>query len=50
MHHVDRNSERRGGDIALIYKMCLEVRPNELLKFTQFDHMSCRVIINTIEY
>ena len=34
-HHVDRNSERRGGGIALIYKMCLEV------KFTQFEHMSC---------
>ena len=33
MHHVDRNSERRGGCIALIYKMCLEVRPNKLLKF-----------------
>ena len=36
MHHVDRNSERRGAGIALIYKMCLEVRPNKLLKFTQF--------------
>ena len=24
MHHVDRNSERRGGGISLIYKMCLE--------------------------
>ena len=45
MHHVDRNSERRGGGIALIYKVCLEVRPNKLLKFTQFEHMSCRVII-----
>ena len=40
MHHVDRNSERRGGGIDLIYKMCLEVRPNKLLKFTQFEHMS----------
>ena len=48
MHHVDRNSERRGGCIASIYKMCLEVRPNNLLKFTQFEHMSCRVIINKI--
>ena len=48
MHHVDRNSERRGGGIALIYKMCLEVRPNKLLKFTQFEHMPCRVIINKI--
>ena len=46
MHHVDRNSERRGGGIALIYKMCLDVRPNKLLKCTQFEHMSCRVIIN----
>ena len=48
MYHVDRNSERRGGGIALIYKVCLEVRPNKLLKFTQFtqfEHMSCRVII-----
>ena len=45
MHHVDRNSELRGGCIALIYKMCLEVRPNKLVKFTQFAHMSCRVII-----
>ena len=48
MHHVDRDSERRGGGIALIYKVCLEVRPNKLLKFTQFEHMSCRVIINKI--
>ena len=48
MYHVDRNSERRGGGITLIYKMCLEVRPNKLLKFTQFEHMSCRVIINKI--
>ena len=46
MHHVDRNSERGGGGIAFIYKMCLEVRPNKLLKYTQFEHMSCRVIIN----
>ena len=47
MHHVYRNSERRGGGIALIYKMCLEGRPNKLLKFTQFEHiMSCKVIIN----
>ena len=28
--------------------MCLEVRPNKLRKFTQFEHMSCRVIINKI--
>ena len=48
MHPVDRNSERRGGGIALIYKVCLEVRPNKLLKFTQFEHMSCRVIIHKI--
>ena len=33
-------------NVTLIYKMCLEVRPNKLLKFTQFEHMSCRVIIN----
>ena len=46
MRHVDPNS--RAGGIALIYKMCLEVRPNKLLKFTQFEHMSCRVIINKI--
>ena len=26
--------------------MCLEVRPNKLLRFTQFEYMSCRVIIN----
>ena len=46
MHYVDRNSERDGG-IALIYKTCLEVRPNKQLKCTQFEHiMSCRMIIN----
>ena len=48
MHHVDRNSKRRGGGITLINKMCLEVSPNKLPKFTQFEHMSCRVIINKI--
>ena len=26
--------------------MCLEVRPNKQLKFSQFEHMSCRVILN----
>ena len=46
MHHVDRNSKLRGGGIALIYKMCLEVRPNKVLEFTLFEHMSCRMIIN----
>ena len=50
MHHVDQSSERRGGGIALIYKMCLEVGPNKLLKFTQFEHMSCRVIINKMNF
>ena len=49
MHHVDRNSELRGGGIAIIYKMCLEVRPNTLLIFTQFEHMLCRVIINKMK-
>ena len=44
MYHVDRNS----GGIALIFLMCLEVRHNKLLIFTQFEHMSCRVIINKI--
>ena len=46
MHYIDRNSERMGGGIALIYKMCLKMTPNKLIKFTQFEHMSCRLIIN----
>ena len=46
MHHIDRNSEHRAGGIAFIYKMCLEVTPNKLLKFAQFQYMSCRIIIN----
>ena len=48
MYHNDRNREHMGGGIALIYKICLEVKPYKLLKFTQFEHMSCRVIINKI--
>ena len=50
MHHVDRNSEHSGRGISLIYKMRLEVRPDKILKFTQFEHMPYRVIINTNEY
>ena len=47
MHHVDRNSKRRGGDIALIYKMFFG--GENLINYsncTQFEHMLCRVIIN----
>ena len=50
MHHVDGNIEHRGGSIALIYKICLEVRPNERFKFSQFEHMPCRGLIKKNEY
>ena len=36
MHHVDRNSERRGEGIVLIYKMSLEVRPQIYSILTHF--------------
>ena len=39
--HVDRNSNQRGGGVALIFKEHLHLKLSETIPFKQFEFMKC---------
>ena len=41
MQHVDRDSGKRGGGVALVYKQSISVKCKKVKKYDQFEYMMC---------
>ena len=41
LQHVDGDSEKRGGGVALVYKQSISVKCEKVKKYDQFEYMLC---------
>ena len=46
IYRVDRDDDRRGEGVALIYKNSLKIKTKEIVKYVQFENLICNLVIN----
>ncbi len=46
IYHVDRDTDSRGGGVAVIYRTCMRMKQSVHNRLTQFEYIQCTLNIN----